>query len=125
LGLYCIVSIHLYSAFCSAHQSEALQVRETKREENQREKRGVYECLTFTAYLATQMRYLFVRSSGPFVDKSVAFLDCTLQRTSSKDTSALYIFAAHRLRHYYYAQKSLAIIMRTLFAPRARYPIYM
>src|SRR6218665_2001193 len=31
--LYCIVSIHLYSASCSAHQSEALPVREPKREE--------------------------------------------------------------------------------------------
>jgi len=32
--LYCIVSIHLYSASCSAHQSEALPVRETQREES-------------------------------------------------------------------------------------------
>ena len=32
--LYCIVSIHLYSATCSAHQSEALPVRETHREES-------------------------------------------------------------------------------------------
>jgi len=31
--LYCIVSIHLCSASCSAHQSEALPVRETQREE--------------------------------------------------------------------------------------------
>ena len=31
---YCIVSIHLYSASCSAHQSEALPVRETMREES-------------------------------------------------------------------------------------------
>src|SRR6218665_2629263 len=31
--LYCIVSINLYSASCSAHQSEALPVRETQREE--------------------------------------------------------------------------------------------
>ena len=31
--LYCIVSIYLYSASCSAHQSEALPVRETQREE--------------------------------------------------------------------------------------------
>src|SRR6218665_869038 len=30
--LYCIVSIHLYNASCSAHQSEALPVRETQRE---------------------------------------------------------------------------------------------
>src|SRR6218665_2314776 len=30
---YCIVFIHLYSASCSAHQSEALPVRETQREE--------------------------------------------------------------------------------------------
>ena len=29
---YCIVSIHLYSASCSVHQSEALPVRETQRE---------------------------------------------------------------------------------------------
>src|SRR6218665_3901769 len=34
LNLYCIVSIHLYSASCSAHQSEALPVRETQREES-------------------------------------------------------------------------------------------
>jgi len=32
--LYCIVSIHLYSAPCSAHQSEALLVQETQREES-------------------------------------------------------------------------------------------
>src|SRR6218665_480769 len=32
--LYCIVSLHLYSASCSAHQSEALPVRETQREES-------------------------------------------------------------------------------------------
>src|SRR6218665_175914 len=32
--LYCIVSIHLYSGSCSAHQSEALPVRETQREES-------------------------------------------------------------------------------------------
>jgi len=30
---YCIVSIHLYSASYNAHQSEALPVRETQREE--------------------------------------------------------------------------------------------
>jgi len=33
--LYCIAFIHLYSASCSAHQSEALPVRETQREERQ------------------------------------------------------------------------------------------
>jgi len=32
--LYCIVSIHLYSASCSAHQSEVLPVQETQREES-------------------------------------------------------------------------------------------
>ena len=31
--LYCVVSIHLYNASCSGHQSEALPVRETQREE--------------------------------------------------------------------------------------------
>jgi len=36
--LYCIVSIHLYSASCSAHQSEALPVREMQREENSLER---------------------------------------------------------------------------------------
>src|SRR6218665_2571492 len=42
--LYCIVSIHLYSASCSAHQSEALPVRETQREESslERTKRGTW-----------------------------------------------------------------------------------
>ena len=30
--VHCIVSMHLYSASCSAHQSEALPVRETQRE---------------------------------------------------------------------------------------------
>src|SRR6218665_298427 len=40
--LYCIVSIYLFSASCSAHQSEALPVRETQREESslKRTKRG-------------------------------------------------------------------------------------
>ena len=32
--LYCIVSIHLYSASCSVHQSEVLQVGETQREDS-------------------------------------------------------------------------------------------
>src|SRR6218665_1084785 len=42
--LYCIVSINLYSASCSAHQSEALPVRETQREESslERTKRGTW-----------------------------------------------------------------------------------
>src|SRR6218665_323648 len=31
--LYCIVSVHLYSASCSVHQSEALPVQETQREQ--------------------------------------------------------------------------------------------
>src|SRR6218665_3876785 len=36
--LYCIVSIYLYSASCSAHQSEVLPVRETQREESSLER---------------------------------------------------------------------------------------
>src|SRR6218665_2546147 len=36
--LYCIVSKNLYSASCSAHQSEALPVRETQREESSLER---------------------------------------------------------------------------------------
>src|SRR6218665_677681 len=42
--LYCIVSIHLYSASCSAHQSEALPVQRTQREESslERTKRGIW-----------------------------------------------------------------------------------
>ena len=44
IALYCIVSIHLYSASCSAHQSEALPVRETQREWSslERTKRGTW-----------------------------------------------------------------------------------
>ena len=44
LVLYCIVSIHLYSASCSAYQSEALPVRETQRDESslERTKRGTW-----------------------------------------------------------------------------------
>jgi len=40
----CIVSIYSYSASCSAHQSEALPVRETQREERsfERTKRGTW-----------------------------------------------------------------------------------
>ena len=38
LVLYCIVTIYLYSASCSAHQSEALPVRETQREESSLER---------------------------------------------------------------------------------------
>ena len=40
----CIVFINLYSASCSAHQSEALPVRETQREESslERTKRGTW-----------------------------------------------------------------------------------
>ena len=42
--LNCIVSIHLYSASCSAHQSEALPVREIQREGSslERTKRGTW-----------------------------------------------------------------------------------
>ena len=42
--LYYIVSIHLYSDSWSAHQSEALPVRETQREESslERTKRGTW-----------------------------------------------------------------------------------
>jgi len=46
--LYCIVSIHLYSASCSAHQSEALPVRETQREEN-----SVNVCVHACMYVST------------------------------------------------------------------------
>src|SRR6218665_3305257 len=42
--LYCIVYLHLYNTSCSAHQSEALPVRETQREESslERTKRGTW-----------------------------------------------------------------------------------
>src|SRR6218665_2336329 len=42
--LHCIESIHLYSAYCSAHQSEALPVQKTQREESSLEstKRGTW-----------------------------------------------------------------------------------
>src|SRR6218665_1292062 len=42
--LYCIESIHLYSASCSAHQSEAFSVQKTQREESSlaRTKRGTW-----------------------------------------------------------------------------------
>src|SRR6218665_3881931 len=39
--LYCFVSIHLYSASCSAHQSEALPVREIQKEEQGRPARAL------------------------------------------------------------------------------------
>ena len=44
IALYCIVSIPLYSASCSAQQSEALPVGETQREERslERTKRGTW-----------------------------------------------------------------------------------
>src|SRR6218665_102265 len=44
LLLYCIVSMHSYSASCSAHQSEAPPVRETQREQSsfERTKRGTW-----------------------------------------------------------------------------------
>ena len=47
LSVYCIAYIHLYSASCSAHQSEALPVRETQREESslERTKRGTCVCV--------------------------------------------------------------------------------
>src|SRR6218665_4138264 len=43
--LYCMYCIHLYSASCSAYQSEALPMRETKREEKslERRKTGTWE----------------------------------------------------------------------------------
>src|SRR6218665_1277089 len=42
--LHCIVSIHLYSASYSAHQSEALPLQKTQREESslKRTKRGTW-----------------------------------------------------------------------------------
>ena len=39
--LYYIVSMHLYSASCSAYQSEALPVRETPREESSENDYGI------------------------------------------------------------------------------------
>src|SRR6218665_1655484 len=39
--LYCFVSIHLYRASCSAHQSEALPVQKTRSEENERTKEAL------------------------------------------------------------------------------------
>ena len=47
--LYCIVSMHLCSVSCSARQSEALPVRETRREESrlERTKRGVAVTVIF------------------------------------------------------------------------------
>jgi len=43
-NLYRIVSMHLYSASCSAHQSEALPVQDTHTEESslERTKRGTW-----------------------------------------------------------------------------------
>src|SRR6218665_3785971 len=38
LVLYCIVSIYLYSASCSAHQSQVLPVQKTQREESSLER---------------------------------------------------------------------------------------
>jgi len=43
--LYCIVSIHLYSASCSAHQSVALPVRETQREESNASVRELHKSI--------------------------------------------------------------------------------
>src|SRR6218665_279464 len=49
----CIVSIHLYSASCSAHQSEALPVRETQKQESRLEltKRGTWMVTWLTSSL--------------------------------------------------------------------------
>src|SRR6218665_1219169 len=63
--LYCIVSIHLYSVYCSAHQSEALPivpVRETQGEESslERTKRG-------TCSGGSRILYLGANGVGIFV----------------------------------------------------------
>ena len=47
--LYCIVSIHSYSASCNAHQSDALPVRETQREDS-------------TTYIKSMCLYSFIHS---------------------------------------------------------------
>src|SRR6218665_1643525 len=47
--LYCIISIHSYSASCNAHQSDALPVRETQREDS-------------TTYIKSMCLYSFIHS---------------------------------------------------------------
>ena len=59
--LYCIVSVHLYSASCRAHQSEALPVRETKGEESslERTKRGTWPTMQLIKWIVSEEGALF------------------------------------------------------------------
>ena len=57
--LYCIVSINLYSASCSAHQSEALPVRETQREESREEKLSQWSCCHICFCIFIVVQFLF------------------------------------------------------------------
>jgi len=61
--LYCIVSIHLYSASCSAHQSEALPVRETQREESSiiEETTAMIETSISGDFIVLTKRYKFLK----------------------------------------------------------------
>jgi len=71
--LYCIVSIHLYRASCSAHQLEALPVQETQREEIslERTKRGTW--LTSTVSKVNNGRESRVRPLRTFPPKNAFF----------------------------------------------------
>ena len=69
IWLYCIASIHLYSASCSAHQSDALPVRETQREESslERTKRGTW----LSSYKVDRVEgRRWFQSEGPMIAKA-------------------------------------------------------
>ena len=87
------VFIHLYSASCSAHQSEALPMRETPREESslERTKRGTW----FTSYLFTSkcrvfnlFSHLQHRADGANVSLH-GFSACLVQSTQLPSPSAV------------------------------------
>src|SRR6218665_3886937 len=64
--LYCIVSIYLYSASCSAHQSEALPVRKTQREESRNTISYMYLHYDFKLQFLLLFLLLLLQVFSPF-----------------------------------------------------------
>ena len=65
----CIVSIHLYSAVCSAHHSEALPVKETQREESSLERKKLALGSPVNKVDRVEGRNWF-QSKGPMIGKA-------------------------------------------------------
>src|SRR6218665_1554788 len=90
--LYCIVSIHLYIASCSAHHSETLPVRETQREESslERTKRGTWT-FVHLINLAYNCIYLYKKCADA-IQVNTLTINYKLQKSSWQSKDQLIAF---------------------------------